>query len=134
MKTTNAFAPARSASSMRFRKSASSFLLKLDVLVLDGKVVDAALGRRDPAGHLAGLDHALHQGMDEGPVGLRGDPLREILFILFFRNCFSVRSDRLPGPGADRAAETRRGQGEAQGVAGALDGTVPAFQADLAVL
>src|SRR5258707_10424422 len=119
MKTTNAFAPARSASSMRFRKSASSFLLKLDVLVLDGKVVDAALGRRDPAGHLAGLDHALHQGVDEGAVGIRGNPLREIFFIFFFCNCFSLRSYRLPGPGADRAAEARGGQGKAQGVPGA---------------
>src|SRR5438552_16753926 len=53
MKTTSAFAPARSASSMRFRKSVS---MKLDVLVLQREVVDDALERRDPAGQLVRLD------------------------------------------------------------------------------
>src|SRR3989442_15374888 len=65
MKMTSAFAPARSASSMRFRKAFCSSSVKLDVLVLQGQVVNAALGRRDPAGHPAGLDHFLHQRVIE---------------------------------------------------------------------
>src|SRR5712692_8098271 len=65
MKTTSAFAPARSASSMRLRKSSNSRSVKVDVLVFQAEVVDAALGRRDPAGHLSRLDHALHERMDE---------------------------------------------------------------------
>lgn len=36
-------------------------LVQLHILVFDRQVVDAALGRRDPAGHLAGLDDALHE-------------------------------------------------------------------------
>src|SRR5687768_12033612 len=69
MKTTSAFAPARSASSISFRK-----LLELDVLVLHGQVVDAALRRRDPAGHLAGRDDLLHQRMHERSVGIGWNP------------------------------------------------------------
>src|SRR5947208_17196603 len=74
MKTTSAFAPARSASSMRLRKSSSSRSVKVDVLVVQAEVVDAALGRRDPGGHLAGLDHLVHQRMHEGVVALGGNP------------------------------------------------------------
>src|SRR4051812_22705628 len=77
MKTTSALAPARSASSMPLRNAARSFSVKLDVLVLDRKIVDAALGRGDPAGHLAGLDHAPHERVHESPVGFRGDPVMD---------------------------------------------------------
>jgi len=38
---------------MRPRKSS----VKFDVFVVDREVVDAAIRRRDPCGHLAGLDH-----------------------------------------------------------------------------
>src|SRR5258708_2548119 len=75
---------ARSVSSMRLRNSPRSRSLKLDVFVFDREVVDAALGRRDPAGHPARLDHALHEGMDEGAVRLRRDPLREAPVVVFF--------------------------------------------------
>src|SRR5258708_36317165 len=82
--TTSALAPARSASSMRFRNSPRSRSVKLDVFVFDREVVDAALGRRDPAGHPARLDHALHEGMDEGAVRLRRDSLLEAPVVVFF--------------------------------------------------
>src|SRR4051794_33506596 len=85
-KTTSAFAPARSASSMRLRKTSNSVSVKFDVLVINGEVVDAALGRCDPAGHLAGLDHAVHERLDEGPVGGRGDPLGEVLLVVLLRD------------------------------------------------
>src|SRR5438874_2546605 len=69
MNTTSAFAPARSASSILLKKS-----VELDVLMLHRKVVDAAVGRRDPARHLARLDHALLQRMHEAAVRFGGDP------------------------------------------------------------
>src|SRR5947208_10843557 len=75
MKTTSAFAPARSASSMRLRKASSSGSVKVDVLVFHGKVVDAALRGRDPGRHLAGLDHALHERKHVGTVAFRGNPI-----------------------------------------------------------
>src|SRR5258708_38727280 len=61
MNTTSAFAPARSASSIRFRKAFSSSSVKLDVLVLQRQVVHAALERRDPARHPTGPAHLLPQ-------------------------------------------------------------------------
>src|SRR6516165_858193 len=45
------------------------------ILELPRLVVDADLGRRDPAGELAGLLHRLHQLGDELTVRLRGQPL-----------------------------------------------------------
>src|SRR2546428_7442022 len=77
MKTTSAFAPARSASSMRLRKLSSSVSVKVDVLVVQAEVVDAALRRRNPGGHLARLDHLVHQRMHEGVVALGGNPVLE---------------------------------------------------------
>src|ERR1700694_5361770 len=74
MKTTSAFAPARSVSSMRLRNAFSSWSVKLDVFVLHRQVVDAAIGRRDPAGHLAGLDHPVHERVHECLVVFVRDP------------------------------------------------------------
>src|SRR5690349_5384097 len=82
MKTTSAFAPARSASSMRLRNCSSSASVKVDVLVLDRQVVDAALGSCDPARHLARLDHLLHERGDEGPVAFVGNPVLESPLVL----------------------------------------------------
>src|SRR3989441_2405966 len=95
MKTTSAFAPARSASSMRFRKAFNSSSVKLDVLVLQRKVVDTALGRRDPAGHPAGLDHLLHQRVHERLVGFARDPAGKGFFIQFPLHEVSLRIHRL---------------------------------------
>src|SRR5688572_20561617 len=129
MKTTSAFAPARSASSIWLKNS-----VELDVLVLQREVVDAAVGRGDPARHFAGLDHALLQGMDEGLVGFGRDPAGEVLLVLLLRDQVALRVDREAGPGADGAAEAGGGELQAQVEAGALDLAVPAPEADLAVL
>src|SRR5512138_3740457 len=51
--------------------------VQLHVFVLHREVVDAAFGRRDPGGHLAGFHHLLHQRVHERLVRLRGDPLSE---------------------------------------------------------
>src|SRR2546425_2618326 len=133
MKTTSALAPARSASSMRLRKLSSSVSVKVDVLVIQGKVVDAALGRRDPRGHLAGLDHLVHQRMHEGVVALGGNPVLEAPLVFLARDHLAVGVHRHAGPGPDRAPEARRWQGEAQLVARALDHAVPALESDLAI-
>src|SRR3954469_23783256 len=119
--TTSAFAPARSASSMRFRKWSSSVSVKVDVLVVQAEVIDAALRRRNPAGHLAGFDDPVHEGMDEGAVALRRDPVLEPLLVFVALDHPAVRVDRHAGPRADRATEAGGGQREPQAVAGALD-------------
>src|SRR5687768_7427189 len=129
MKTTSAFAPARSSSSISLRNS-----VELDVLVLHGEVVDAAVRRREPAGDLAGGGDLLHQRMDERAIGFRRDPFVDPLCVLLLAQHLSLRIDRQSGPGADGAAEARGGQGETQREAGALDLPVPALEADLAVL
>src|SRR6185436_19976896 len=92
--TTSAFAPARSASSIRLRKSSSSWSVNVDVLVLHGKVVDPALRRGDPAGHLARLDHPMHERMHEGAVALRRNPVFEAPLVFLARNHASMRVDR----------------------------------------
>src|SRR2546428_13095484 len=104
MKTTSAFAPARSASSMRFRKSVS---MKLDVFVLQREVVDAALGRSDPAGHPAGLDHLLHQRVHERLVAFARDPAWQAFLVQGFINQIALRIYGLSRPGADGAPEAR---------------------------
>src|SRR4051794_8658094 len=48
---------------------------QLHVLELDRLPVDAARGRRDPAGELAGLDDRRHERGDVGLVVRRGQPL-----------------------------------------------------------
>src|SRR5438552_14238631 len=116
-KTTSAFAPARSASSMRLRKSSSSVSVKMDVLVIQSQVVDATLGRGDPGGHLAGLDYLVHERMYKRAVAFRRDPILEAPLVFLTRDHLAVRVDRHAGPGADRAAKTRGGQAEAQLVA-----------------
>src|SRR3954466_9019637 len=116
---------------MRLRKASSSSLVKLDVFVLYGEVVDAALRRRDPRGHLAGLGHLLHERMDEGAVALRGDPIVEPALVFMTVDLLPGGVDRHARPGPDRAAEARGGEREAQGVARALDHAVPALEADL---
>src|SRR5574339_415477 len=89
--TTSAFAPARSASSMRLRNWSSSFSVKVDVLVVHGEVVDATVGRGDPAGHLAGLDHAVHERVDVGAVALGRDPVLEAPLELLARDDSPLR-------------------------------------------
>ena len=49
--------------------------LQPDIFVADRQIVDAALGRSDPAGHLAWLRHPLHQAADKGAVGRRRQQL-----------------------------------------------------------
>src|SRR3954470_9818539 len=48
---------------------------QLDVFELDRLAVDAARGRRDPAGELAGLHHGRHERRHVGLVVRRGQPV-----------------------------------------------------------
>src|SRR4051812_9945989 len=115
-------------------RSLTASSVQLHVLVVHRQVVDSALGRRDPGGHLPRVRHFLHQRMDERPVRLRGDPLLERFPKKLLGNQPALRVRGQSRPGADRAAKARRGQGEAQIEAGALDLAVPALEPDLAVL
>src|SRR5258706_16052863 len=107
--------------------------MQVHILVVERQVVDAAVGWGDPGGHLAGLDHALHQALDEGAVALGGEPAGEPRLPLGGWNELARRIDRLVGPGADAAAEARARQAELEAVAGLADEPVPALHADLAV-
>src|SRR3989304_2424708 len=116
-KTTSAFEPARSASSIRLRNSPSSCAengpgdgpeaasVESDVLILHREVVDAALGRRDPAGDLAGFGDALHQRQHEGAVGRGRNPVAQVLFVEILVHDIALRVHWLPRPAADRAPE-----------------------------
>src|SRR5438105_365726 len=87
--------------------------VELDVLMLHRQLVDAAVGRRDPAGHLARLDHALLQRMDEAAVRVGGDPPGQLFLVLLLRNEIALRVHRQSRPSADRATEARGGQRQA---------------------
>ena len=66
--------------------------------------------RRNPCGHLAGLDHLVHQRGDERAVARRGNPVLEPALVFHSVDHPAVRVDRHAGPWADRAAEARGGQ------------------------
>src|SRR5689334_15391986 len=110
-------------------------LMQPDVLVVDRQVVDAAVGRGDPGGHLAGFgDRLLHQALDEDLVGAGGQPLVAPGVPRLGRHRLAGRIDGHAGPSADRAAEMRARQAELEVDAGLGDRAVPAGDADLAVL
>src|SRR5262245_44004398 len=119
--TSAARIPAGPAPMMTKRVIARTPSLQAHVLVVDGEVVDAAVGRRDPCRHLAGLDDALHQALDEGAVALRGNPAREPGAPLGVADELALGCRELARPGADRAPEARARQLELDGQAGLLD-------------
>src|SRR4029453_13909348 len=97
-----------------------------DVLELDGLAVDPARGRRDPAGELARLRHALHETPHEGLV-LGGRQPRTVLRVpLRLAEHPAVRRHLHVGEGADGAVEGAVGQLELRGDAVLLDHLVPA--------
>ena len=85
--------------------------VELHVLVFDRQIIDPALGRRNPGGHLSGLAHLLHERVDERPVRLGRDPFRQAPVVFVARNEPAFRADRLLGPGTDGTAEARGGSG-----------------------
>jgi hypothetical protein len=105
----------------------------LHVFEIAGLVVDADARRRDPAGELAGLDHALHQAGDEIAVVLRRQPLARVALPgrlvdeLAGRRHFHVLEL------ADQAVKADMGQFEFERDAGLVDDLVPAVDTALAV-
>src|SRR6185437_6910581 len=89
-------------------------LMQLYVLVFDWQVVDPAVWGGYPGGDLARLDHPLHQRLDERLVLGRRDPLGQPALVGLARHRVALRVDGHAGPGADRAAKARGGQGDAQ--------------------
>src|SRR5690242_801516 len=100
------------------------------ILILDREVVDAAVGRRDPGGHLAGLDHLLHETLYEGAVALARQPVADMRLPLGAADDPALGRHGHAGPGADRAPEAGAGQRELAPDAGFLDEPVPALHAD----
>src|SRR5271166_3792471 len=110
-----------------------SSLVQFYVLVIHRIVIDAAVRRRDPRRHLAGLMYAVHQAQNEGLVALTGQPLLFVRSKLLHADGHAFGRRRHAGPVADASAEARAGQAQAKRMPGLLDQPVPALHADLAV-
>src|SRR5579872_230836 len=107
--------------------------MQMDILVIDGKVVDAAIGGRDPRRHLAGLEHRTHQALDEPAIGIARNPGRRVRAPGVSAHRRAAWIDRGTAPGTDGAAEARARKRELEGEAGFGDEAVPALHPDLAI-
>src|SRR5580700_1987002 len=96
-------------------------LLQPYIFVIDGIVIDATIGWRDPCRHLAGLRDALHQAQDVRPVAFARQPVARVRSELFRGNRLALGSRRHGRPVSDVAPKTRAGQREAEAVSGFLD-------------
>src|SRR6188474_687028 len=83
------------------RRAVFSMSMQFHVLVIYRKVVDAAIGRGDPAGDLARFHHPLHQGLHERAVCGGGDPAVQAFLIDIFFNEGTFRIHELPRPCPD---------------------------------
>src|ERR1039458_8371846 len=108
-------------------------LMQLHILVVHGIVVDAAIGRRNPCGHLAGLLYSVHEAEDVRSIALARQPLADLSVELFRAYRPSGQIGGNAGPRSDIAPETRAGQRQSERIAGLLDQPVPALHAQLAV-
>src|SRR6516164_9040254 len=103
------------------------------ILVIERRVVDADLGRRDPARDLARRGDPLHQARDKRAVFGRGQPLvlAPVPFLLGERVALRVGRDARPD--ADRAVEAGARQPEAEIMSVFREKPVPALHADIAI-
>src|SRR5208283_4059243 len=108
-------------------------LLQPDVLVIHRIVVDAAVGRRNPCRHFAGLRDTLHQAQDVCPVAFTGQPTARVRSELFRADGLALGSRWHAGPVSDVAAKARAGQRQTEAMARLLDQSVPSLQSDFAI-
>src|SRR5258708_3302543 len=107
--------------------------LQMHILVFDREIVDAAVGRGDPGGHLAGLDDLMHQALDEGAVALGREPCADAAVPFLAADDPALGRHMHACPSADRSAKAGARQGELAPDPGFLDHPVPALYADLAI-
>src|SRR4051794_4278036 len=107
---------------------------ELHVFVFDRIRVDAAIRWRDPARHLAGLGHALHQALDECVIRFARQPFVPARIEFGLADGLAFRRGRHAGPDADLAAKARGRQLEFEAHPGALEAHIPTRHADVAVL
>src|SRR5271169_2380821 len=110
---------------------AKGISLQLHVLVVNGIVIDAAVGWSDPRRHLARLIDTLHQAQDEAPVALAGQPPGLVCRELLVADGLAFGRRRHTRPIADVPPEARTRQSQAERVARLLNQPVPALQTDL---
>src|SRR3954469_24650273 len=84
--------------------------IQCDVLVIQSKIVDAALGRRNPSRHFARSDDPLHEAMHKVVIRLAGQPFRQPQRIFLATDWPALRIGRHVRPGTDAAAEMRARQ------------------------
>src|SRR5512144_2492099 len=82
------------------------------VLEVDGLPVDAARGRSDPVGHLARLDHRLHEAAHVGGVLRGGQPVAMASVPLRLADDVAVRRDLDLAERPDGPVEAAMGQGQ----------------------
>ena len=106
--------------------------IEANVFEIEGLLVDATNGRRDPIGEFTGLDDASsHEGLDESAVCVIGQPAVAAIVPGFLGEHFPVGADVMAGEIANGAVETLVGEGEEEGDAGFFDDAVPAVDAAL---
>src|SRR3954452_9529972 len=103
-------------------QSASS--IRTHVIVSQSEIVDAAIGRRDPAGEFARLSDPLHQALDKVAIGVGRQPFALLCLPQIGGDRISpwIRLD--PRPSADRAPESQARQNEPKVAPGFLDQAV----------
>src|SRR5271166_6073719 len=84
--------------------------VEADVLVGDPEVVDAAVGRRDPPGELAGFGHTLHQASDKAAILLARQPILLPGAPLFGGNGLALGCGMHARPGAGRSPKAQARQ------------------------
>src|ERR1017187_3442043 len=107
--------------------------MQLHVLVVHGVVVDAAIGRRNPRGHLALILYSVHEAQNGPPVALAGQPAANLSVELLRAYRMSGQIGGPSGPRSDVAPETRAGQRQTESISGLLDQPVPALHAQLTI-
>src|SRR5260370_34305206 len=101
----------RSISSSSLRAAGGRDSVEADVLEINRKTFDPPDWRRDPVGEFAGLDHAPHQGFDEGMIGGAGEPRVLLAVPGGFRQHFAVAAGVVAGEIPELAVEAQVGQG-----------------------
>src|SRR5258708_2643992 len=97
---------------------AEKCLVKSHVFEVNRLRVDAAFGRRDPAGHFAAFENAMHYAMYIGAIVRRRQPIIQMRVEFFLGDRFAFRIRRDVCPASHGAAKSGTRQRHPLGMAG----------------